>query len=59
MYKSSKSFISLLVYFAIIIVLMVVIAPGFFSASNFDSIFRSTATTLIAAMGMMLVLLIG
>lgn len=59
MYKSSKSFFSLLVYFAIIIVLMVVIAPGFFSASNFDSIFRSTATTLIAAMGMMLVLLIG
>ncbi len=59
MYRSKKSLISLLGYFAVIIVLMLFIARGFFSFSNFDTIFRSTATTLIAAMGMMMVLLIG
>lgn len=59
MYRSKKSLISLLGYFAVIIVLMLIIARGFFSFSNFDTIFRSTATTLIAAMGMMMVLLIG
>ncbi len=59
MYRSKKSLISLLGYFAVIVVLMLIIARGFFSFSNFDTIFRSTATTLIAAMGMMMVLLIG
>ena len=59
MYRSKKSLVSLLGYFAVIVVLMLIIARGFFSFSNFDTIFRSTATTLIAAMGMMMVLLIG
>lgn len=59
MYRSKRSLISLLGYYAVIIVLMLVIARGFFSFSNFDTVFRSTATTLIAAMGMMMVLLIG
>jgi len=59
MYRSKKSLISLIGYFAVIVVVMLIIARGFFSASNFDTIFRSTATTLIAAMGMMMVLLIG
>lgn len=59
MYRSKKSLVSLLGYYAVIIVLMLVIARGFFSGSNFDTIFRSTATTLIAALGMMMVLLIG
>lgn len=58
-HKSKRSFYSLMIYYAVILLIMVVIARTFFSASNFNSIFRSTATTLVAAMGMMLVLVIG
>lgn len=59
MHKNRRSLIALLAYYAVIVVLMVVVAPGFFTASNFNSIFRSTATTLVASLGMMLVLLVG
>lgn len=59
MHKSKRSLISLLCYYAVILVLVTIISPSFFSTSNFTSIFRSTSTTLVAAMGMMLVLLVG
>lgn len=59
MHKSRRSLISLLCYYVVILVLVMIISPSFFSASNFTSIFRSTATTLVAAMGMLLVLLVG
>ena len=59
MNKNRRSLIALLAYYAVIVVLMVVVAPGFFTASNFNSIFRSTATTLVASLGMMLILLVG
>lgn len=59
MHKDSRSFLSLLGYYTVILVVMLAVAPSFFTGSNFNSIFRSTATTLVAAMGMMLVLLVG
>lgn len=59
MHKSKRSFYSLTVYYAVILLIMVMIARSFFTASNFNSIFRSTATTLVAAVGMMFVLVIG
>lgn len=59
MHKSKRSLYALMLYYAVILLVMLVIARTFFTPSNFNSIFRSTATTLVAALGMMLVLVIG
>lgn len=59
MHKSKRSLYALMIYYAVILLVMLVIARSFFTPSNFNSIFRSTATTLVAALGMMLVLVIG
>jgi ribose/xylose/arabinose/galactoside ABC-type transport system permease subunit len=59
MYRDKRLFASLLGYYAVIAIVMIVTAQNFFTRSNLNSIFRSTATTLVAAMGMMLVLLVG
>ena len=59
MHKDTRSFVSLLGYYVVIVAIMLFVAPSFFAGSNFNSIFRSSATTLVAAMGMMLVLLVG
>lgn len=59
MHKSKRSLYALMLYYVVILLIMLVIARTFFTPSNFNSIFRSTATTLVAALGMMLVLVIG
>lgn len=59
MHKSKRSLYSLMVYYAVILLIMIAVARDFFTAANFNSIFRSTAITLVAAVGMMLVLVIG
>lgn len=58
-HKSKRSLYALMHLLCSDPLVMLVIARTFFTPSNFNSIFRSTATTLVAALGMMLVLVIG
>lgn len=59
MHKSKRALFSLLGYYVAILTIMLLMARTFFTASNFNTIFRSTAIILVAAMGMMFVLIIG
>ncbi len=59
MYKEKKSILSLLSFFAIILLLLVFEAPDFFSLKNFSDIMLGSATTIIGALGMMMVILMG
>ncbi len=59
MYKERKSILSLLSFFGIILLLLVFESPDFFTLKNFSDIMLGSATTIIGAMGMMLVILMG
>lgn len=59
MYREKKSVLSLLAFFAVILVLLFFEAPSFFSLKNFSDILLGSATTIIGAMGMMMVILMG
>lgn len=59
MYKNRKAIKALLAFYVIILLIMIVKAPSFFSLENALDIFLNTSTTAIAAMGMLCVLLVG
>lgn len=59
MYKNRKAIKALLVFYIVILGVMIVKAPAFFSFENAIDILLNTSTTAIAALGMLCVLLVG
>lgn len=59
MYKNRKAIKALLIFYAVILIVMIVKAPSFFSIDNAMDILLNVSTTAIAAFGMLCVLLVG
>ena len=59
MYKNRKAIKALLIFYVIILAIMLVKAPSFFSVDNAMDILLNVSTTAIAALGMLCVLLVG
>lgn len=59
MYKNRRAVKALVVFYVVILGVMFIKAPGFFSFENAVDIFLNTSTTAIAALGMLCVLLVG
>lgn len=59
MYKNRKAIKALLIFYVIILAIMIIKAPAFFSFENGIDILLNTSTTAIAALGMLCVLLVG
>lgn len=59
MYKNRKAIKALLIFYVIILAIMIIKAPAFFSFENAIDILLNTSTTAIAALGMLCVLLVG
>ncbi|WHH57273.1 ABC transporter permease [Petroclostridium sp. X23] len=59
MYKENKNIISLLVFFAVILITLSIKAPAFFTLQNLSDIVLNSSTVAIVALGMITVILIG
>ncbi|MCI8638508.1 MAG: ABC transporter permease [Coprococcus sp.] len=59
MYKNRKAIKALLIFYIMILGVMVIKEPAFFSFQNAVDILLNTSTTAIAALGMLCVLLVG
>ncbi len=59
MYKENKSIIALLIFIIAILIALAIQAPEFFALQNVSDIVLNTSTILIAALGMLMVILTG